>query len=60
LNLRSFLNLFSASDPDKRRARAWLAAVGLLAAIAFIAIAVAGSPARTEPTHSFPATVSPI
>jgi hypothetical protein len=43
MNLRNFSNLFWASDADARRAHAWLAAVGLLAAITFVAIAL-----RTE------------
>jgi hypothetical protein len=44
MNPRSLLNLFSASDAGERRARAWLATLGLLAALALIAIAT--SPAR--------------
>jgi hypothetical protein len=39
MNLRNLLNLFSASDADERRARAWLMTVLLLAATAFAAVA---------------------
>lgn len=44
----SLLSLFSAADADERRARAWLATVVLLAAIVFIAVAIAGGPARPD------------
>jgi hypothetical protein len=46
MNRRSFFSFFSAADADERRARAWLAAIGLLAVLALLA--VAGSPARSE------------
>jgi hypothetical protein len=44
----SLLSLFSAADADERRARAWLATVVLLAAIVFIAVAIASGSARPD------------
>lgn len=46
MNGGSSLNLLSAPDANERRARAWLALIGLLAAVAFPAIV--SSPARSE------------
>jgi hypothetical protein len=46
MNTRSSFSIFSASHAAERRARAWLAVIGLLGAVALLAIASA--PARGE------------